>query len=292
MQGCFPVPGGGIKSTPIEGKPSFVHSGAVLYKAMSEPKELGCSGRDHYRDIYRDALAVEAAWLRFGAADKADSIQLLLEQQQIRPKALVELGCGTGAVIGECQRRGIAAEYVAVDFSEEAIGYLSCHLPAIQAIACDIMDPQFSLSLDLDVIVLSHVLEHLEDPEKFLRNVTRNLRFSYMVAEVPLEDLPGSRVKNLFRDRTRNRAGHVQFFTRERFEALLTASGLHVISTRRYVPIMSSEGVRHLCRKDGLSQVRMALRNLTGRYLPKYLGPVWQRWYYSNLAVLCRPEPT
>jgi len=43
------------------------------------------------------------------------------------------------------------------------------------------------------------------------------VRFRYLVAEVPLEDLLISWIKNFFRDWTRNISGHVHFFTETTF---------------------------------------------------------------------------
>ena len=48
--------------------------------------------------------------------------------------------------------------------------------------------------------------------------------FTWLIAEVPLEDLLAARMKNLVRDRTKTRAWHVQFFTGQSFLRLLTSA--------------------------------------------------------------------
>lgn len=245
------------------------------------------SGKDHYRLLYQTELEQEAEWLRRGAVEKVNSIEDLLTRNGIKPRKLLELGCGTGAVIAECQRRDLAVSYVGVDYAPEAIDYLSRHSEGIEAIQADITSRGFQMSDPCDVVVLSHVLEHLESPAALLRAVKHSVRFSYVVIEVPLEDLIASRAKSLLRDRAANRAGHVQFFTARSFELLLRSSGFKVIDRRTYVPVLDAETVRFVSAKDGLPEHRYLLKLLTSRYLPRMLTPLWKRLYYAHHAVLC-----
>jgi 2-polyprenyl-3-methyl-5-hydroxy-6-metoxy-1,4-benzoquinol methylase len=180
---------------------------------VAKPKANFVSGRDHYAEIYQTELELEAEWLRYGAVGKVDSVETLRDRHGVKPITLLELGCGTGAVITECQRRGLGREFTAVDYSTQAIDYLESHSHGIHCVTADITDPAFTFNYSFDVVILSHVLEHLEDPLKFLQSMIAKVRFRYLVAEVPLEDLLASRIKNLVRDRKRNVAEHVQFFT-------------------------------------------------------------------------------
>ncbi len=250
-------------------------------------KDAGMTGRDHYRSIYQQTLEAEAEWLRAGAAGKADSIGFFLRERNIRPESLLELGCGTGALITECQRRDYAQRYSSVDYSPEAISYLSSHSPGIQSLAADITSDDFAPAESYDVVILSHVLEHLEDPGAFLRSVQR-INFSWLVLEVPLEDLFFSRVKSLLRDRTQNLAGHVQFYTAASFDQLVTGSGLEILGRRTYVPVQGRDDLRFVCTKNGAGRLKYLQTLLTGRYLPLATRPLWARLYYAHYAVLCR----
>jgi len=245
------------------------------------------SGKEHYRLLYQTELEQEAEWLRRGAVEKVNSIEDLLRRNGIRPRKLVELGCGTGAVIAECQRRNLAAGYVGVDYAPEAIDYLLGHSDGIEAIQADITSRRFHMSDPCDLVVLTHVLEHLESPAAFLHAVQGSLEFSHIVVEVPLEDLVAGRAKSRLRGRAGNEAGHVQFFTARSFELLLRSSGFKVIDRRTYVPVLDADTVRFVSAKDGLSEHRYLLKLLTGRYLPRMLTPLWQRLYYAHHAVLC-----
>jgi trans-aconitate methyltransferase len=177
-------------------------------------------GRDRYADIYREDVDAEAEWLAVGARKKVDSIEELLRSTGVQAGTLVELGCGSGAVIAECQRRELAAHYSGVDFSPEAVDFARAHHPRISFEQLDITQQEPSCGR-ADVVVLSHVIEHLEAPGAVLSRLPALGK--YAVIEVPLEDLPASRIKNLFRDRTKNRAGHVAWFTADSFRHLFAA---------------------------------------------------------------------
>jgi 2-polyprenyl-3-methyl-5-hydroxy-6-metoxy-1,4-benzoquinol methylase len=256
---------------------------------VARMKTTTVSGRDYFEEIYKIDLEVEAQWLRYGAVEKVNSIEILLNRHTIKPITLLELGCGTGAVITECQRRGLGDEFTAVDYSKEAIEYMKSHSQGIHCVEADITGPNFKLDKCFDVVVLSHVLEHLEEPLKFLQSLMKKVRFCYLVVEVPLDDLLVSRIKNIFRDRTRNVSGHVHFFTEITFQQLLSSASLEIKDNRRYLPIFSPEIIDIVCRKDGLSRIRTMIRKITNCYLNRFFAPMWARVYYAHYAVLCVP---
>ncbi|WP_447603197.1 class I SAM-dependent methyltransferase [Nitrospira sp. Nam80] len=246
------------------------------------------TGKEHYQTLYKNDLADQAEWLRRCAREKVDSIERLLKHNHISPRTILELGCGTGAVIMECQRRGLAEQYTAVDYSHEAIGHLRGVTSGINCIVADItaMRP---LSLKCDVLILSHVIEHLEAPTKFLASV-RNLQFLYLIAEVPLEDLLAGKVKAMFSDRTRNTAGHVQFFTAESFRRLLVSTGFVILNTRRYVPVLNLDTIRFVCKRNGWGLMRQMRMRMVSRCILPLLNPLWSKIYYAHYAALCRKQ--
>jgi SAM-dependent methyltransferase len=251
-------------------------------------RDLATSAKDHYCAIYGRGLEKEAEWLRRGAGNKVDSIQQLLARRHIEPRRVVELGCGTGAVIEECQRRGLGREFAGVDYSAEAVGYLRDRCGSIDGIAADITAPGFRLDGVFELVILSHVLEHLEEPKAFLQSVVDRIQFSWIVIEVPLEDLPAGRLKARIRDRRINNAGHVQFFNRTSLRALLESNDLEVVDERRYAPVLDRETVAFLCAKNEDSRAVHLRTLMTGHVLPRLLQPLWTRLYYGHLAALCR----
>lgn len=248
-------------------------------------KDLTISGRDYFQLLYHEQVDAEAEWLRRGAIEKVNSIERLLKARGIRPATLLELGCGTGAVILECQKRGLAQRYIAADYSDEAIQYLKRQSTDIETICEDITVPG-AFRGPVDVVILSHVLEHLEAPAPFLQSL-RRIEFSYLIAEVPLEDLFAGKLKSWLWDRTRNTSGHVQFFTAPSFTRLLTSNNLRVLGTRTYVPILDRDTIKFVCRKNAAGEPQRMRMMITNHYLPRVLEPLWTRFYYAHHAVLC-----
>ena len=243
------------------------------------------SGRDHYSAVYSAQLEAEAKWLAIGAVEKANSIERLVSPQISHPKRIVELGAGTGAIIAELQRRNFADAYVAVDYSADATQYMKRNLTDVEVLRADIVEEPISGAFD--VVVVSHVLEHLESPDKFLAAIVRNLEFRFAVIECPLEDLAASRVKNLFRNRYENRAGHVQFFNRRSLSALIRRH-LNIVDSRHYASWASAETVRFLADKDALPRHKRWIKHLTMRTLPRVTAPLWKRYWIGNYALLCQ----
>jgi SAM-dependent methyltransferase len=260
----------------------------AVHEPSAKSDSHALSGRDRFDAIYQDDLEAAARWLDYGAASKVASLQTVLTQAGIRPRSLLELGCGTGAVIRECQRRGVADELTGMDYSEVAIAYVSAHSHGIRCVQADIMIPGFDFGGPYDVVVLSHVLEHLEEPLALLRSLIANVRFRYLVAEVPLEDLWAARLKGLFRDRTNNAAGHVQFYTRRSFRELLAQAGLAIEADRRYVPILTPDAIAVAAARARFPRPRTVIMLATNRWLPRALGALWGRVYYAHYTVLAQ----
>jgi SAM-dependent methyltransferase len=257
---------------------------------MTQLKRADVSGRDHYDSLFQSQLANEAEWLDRTAGNKADSIQLLLRRHGVDCSTMLELGCGTGSVIRECQRRGLADRFVAVDYSSAAIEYLRAHSSGIETQVADVTHPSFGLTEAVDVVVLSHVIEHLEQPIPFLESLQK-IDFRYLIAEVPLDDLIMGRLSSLGKkDRTQNSAGHVQFFTASSFDRLLRAGGFELMASRRYVQLLDPSTIRFVCRKNKSSHLTYA-KMLVGRYLRLAAGPLWSHFFSANYAVLSQRLP-
>jgi len=243
--------------------------------------------KDHYRHLYQTDLEEEAEWLGRGAIDKTNSIEMLLNRNNIRPKTILELGCGVGAVLFECQRRNIAKKYIGVEYAPEAISYLRKHSVGIESIQGDITDPDFCIKDACDVVVISHVIEHLKEPANFLTAIKKSIKFSHFVVEVPLEDLLVSKIKSLLRDPLANKAGHLQFFTRRSIENLLRSNGFNIIDRRTYVPILDMETIHFIAAKDRLARHHRLFKVFSNNLFPRMFIPLWKRLYYAHHAILC-----
>ena len=223
---------------------------------------------------------------------KVDAIERLLSRNGITPNVLAELGCGVGAVIEECRRRMLAKLYVAVDASAEAIAALLALGSGVDARVADIVEEGFRVPGGADLAVLSHVLEHLEEPQNCLRNVLRSPEVRYAVLEVPLEGLPLGRLKVVLQGPRRDTsAGHVQRYSRTSFEHLVTRAGFEFIDRLAYAPVVSLEMLDVLAARHGWTGWRKWTKCMTRNYLPRTVpGSLWTRYYHAHYAVLVRPR--
>ena len=246
----------------------------------------GLTGRDHYDELYRNQLKREAEWLSRTAGQKVRSIERLLAQADLHPHRVIEVGAGTGAVISALRERGIGAEHYATDFSEHALSLLRAHTPSIETAVADVTEqPDPFDAGPYDLVIASHVIEHLEDPERFLRGV-KQVPAHWFVAEVPLENLFLGRVRARFKDRRDNAAGHVQFFDPSSFLATLRRAGWEVVLTNTYAPRLDTETFRFAYREA--SMPKRFQKKLTEQILPRVAQPLWARFYHAHFTVLCR----
>lgn len=216
---------------------------------------------------------------------KADAISALLTRACLAPDSILEIGAGTGAVIGALQTRGIGRRHYAVDYSPEAIDVIRQSSNAIIAAVADVTrTPDPFGAGPYDLAFASHVVEHLEEPAPFLRAL-QDTPLRHLIVEVPLENLFFGRLKARFSDRSRHPAGHVQFFDRASFLALLDAAGWQVQEVVVYAPVLDAETFTFGYGQAPLRQ--RLVKRFTEYLLPRALGPAWTRYYHAHCAALC-----
>lgn len=132
-------------------------------------------------------------------------------------------------MIAELDRRGVADSYYAIDYSTEAIEYVRSTLPNVHAVTGDVTESaELFRGHIFDVVICAHVLEHLEEPQRFLKSL-HGLNYKNFLAEVPLENLFFGKIKSLFQNRENHPAGYVQFFDKRSFRNVLIDAGLNIV---------------------------------------------------------------
>jgi SAM-dependent methyltransferase len=171
----------------------------------------------HYDGAYTEK-ALE--WRRLGASDKVDNLASLLGGRPVQ--SVMEVGCGTGAVLAEVKRRGIGVEHVGIDMSDP-----NDHRDAL-AVGLNLQEYDGSKipwpDKSFDLVFASHVVEHVPNPRAFLEELHRVAR-CWIYIEVPCEMHLRANQKSI---QQALRIGHINAYTPDYFLLLLQTAGLEI----------------------------------------------------------------
>ena len=121
-----------------------------------------------------------------------------------------------------------ASERIGVDYNERAIATGKAQYPELTLIAGEARE-YLAQSPGFDVLILSHVLEHVDEPEQFLASVKD--RFDRIYIEVPDFDWTELNALRLARGRklVQMDDDHVAEFDRDELEQIFACLGLEVL---------------------------------------------------------------
>ena len=123
----------------------------------------------HYEGEYS---AKEHEWRRICAADKASNLASLLGVRSVA--SVLEVGCGTGAVLAAVARLGVGTRHVGVDMADPTVhlddGARTFDIQAYDGVRLPFEDASF------DLVYSSHVIEHVPNPRGLLAEIRRVAR--------------------------------------------------------------------------------------------------------------------
>ena len=173
---------------------------------------------ENYRDYYKKS---EREWRELCAKEKSDHILTLCQNKEFN--RVLEIGAGEGAVLQELSNRCFSQELYALEISDSAIDSINNRdIPQLkEAGLFDGYDTKYQDKY-FDLVVLSHVIEHVEHPRLLLYEARRIAK--YVFVEVPLEDNHSMRDNFKF-----DKVGHLNYYNPKTIKFLLQSSGLRVI---------------------------------------------------------------
>lgn len=180
--------------------------------------------REFYEAGYTQPDAAEALrlgrWRELGARSKAAHVRALCERTKLRPRTVVEIGCGDGALLAAL--RGLAPVFDGFELSAPAAELARRALPDARRI--EPFDGAEVPAEDdaYDLAILSHVLEHVTVPGPLLAEAARVAH--EVIVEVPLE-ANRSAARPAKREEA-ERIGHLHAFSRADVRELVAAAGL------------------------------------------------------------------
>ena len=164
----------------------------------------------------------DAAWRMLGAKYKAQHIIDVCKGYTFN--TVLEVGAGDGSILKLLSEQGFAPGYDAVEISDSGVAAIKKagikNLRSVQEFdgyKLPFADDSF------DLIILSHVLEHVEHERLLLRELKRVAKM--FVIEVPLDHRPGvdKRIKHFLA------YGHINIYTPTSLRYLLQTEGFEVI---------------------------------------------------------------
>ena len=213
-------------------------------------------------DAYYDG-GREDRWREAGAAAKVANI--LSVCASVPHASVLEIGAGQGAVLAGLSRAGFAERLAAVEVS--ASGVAAIRARGISELSeCRLYDGA-TLPFDedaFDLVVLTHVVEHLEHPRQVLAEAGRVGR--HVFVEVPCED-----TLTLSRDYRPDGVGHINTYSPRSIRRLLQTCGFDVVT----------ESVRNMPRAaydildPRFGRIKHAIKSAALRVAPRLATSLW-----------------
>lgn len=190
---------------------------------MERPKDIINSGvKLAYDQFYQNH---DEEWRMLGARYKAQNILDVCRGQKFRK--VLEVGAGDGSILKFLDNWNLADELHALEIAESGVEHIRSrnlkHLKSVQTF--DGYHTPFG-DEEFDLVILSHVLEHVEFERMLLRELKRISKFQ--VIEVPRDYRYGvdKRMKHFLG------YGHINMYTPTSLRFLLQSEGLEVMQDK------------------------------------------------------------
>jgi ubiquinone/menaquinone biosynthesis C-methylase UbiE len=227
----------------------------------------------------------DEAWRMLGAKYKAQHIIDVCKGLTF--KNVLEVGAGDGSILKILSDNNFAPEYEAVEISASGVEYiLSRGIKNLKA--AQVFDgyklPYADDSFDL--VILSHVLEHVEHERMLLRELKRVAK--HCLIEVPRDYKTGvdTRIKHFLA------YGHINVYTPTSLRYLLSTEGLEVENdlTSMIEPEVTKFNmyVNQQKTKSLLKNLRIAAEFTVKQALSKLMGKKVSEQFANAYTVLCK----
>ena len=220
-----------------------------------------------YRENNPDWHAIDSLW-------KARRIASILKRNSIEFDSCVEVGCGAGRVLAHLADLIPGKDYSGYDVSPDAAALWD---PSPQARLSYHLGDFRVTSRTYDLLLLIDVFEHIEDYMGFLRSLSGRAR--WYLFHIPLE----MHLSALLRDRqlySRQRVGHLHYFSRATALATLADTGYKVVSDE-YTNLSQETRESHRTLTRLANIARKGLQSMSPDLAAKLLGG------YSLLVLCC-----
>jgi len=160
---------------------------------------------------------------------------LLGEMRALKPKSILDVGAGEGFTLQKLKDNKIGEKLEGIEYMDEAIKLGKHYHPDITIKKGDIYKLPYKDN-SFDVVICSEVMEHLEDPEKALKELKRVTK-KYLLLSVPNE--PFFTIQRIFRGKNVLKLGdhpeHIQHWSNKSFEKFVSGQ-LTIVKVKTPLP--------------------------------------------------------
>jgi ubiquinone/menaquinone biosynthesis C-methylase UbiE len=191
--------------------------------SSSAPSSSFLTGKSTVVSAYNERYRGRSPWRALGAKYKAKNIIEVCRRAGFAPRRVLEVGAGEGAVLADLHDQGFGEELHALEISKSGIGVIEDRqLPRLKSIS---WFDGYSIPFgddSFDVVILCHVLEHVEFERLLLRELRRIA--PRHIIEVPLDYFQGIDAKY----EHYLGYGHINVYTPTSVRFLLRSEGFRV----------------------------------------------------------------
>jgi SAM-dependent methyltransferase len=252
-------------------KKNMAHTGAVS---------------ENLQELYDNYYAPEIdTWREIGAIQKAENILDVVGKHRFGN--LLEWGAGNGALLHKLAQTGIASEFYAAEISESGIKQIEHR--QIPMLKTAIVFDGYSLPYPdkfFDVVVLSHVLEHVEHQRMLLREIRRVAK--NLIIEVPRDYKSGVDIKaqSLFD------YGHINVYTPSLLRFLLKSERFELVADKMSFSSDALLLFAAQARSKFLVKIRIKLYTLLRDFAYR-ISPYWRKETMINAyTIWCKTDST
>ncbi|QER42860.1 methyltransferase domain-containing protein [Thermodesulfobacterium sp. TA1] len=215
---------------------------------------------NYYREVIR-AIGISKDMVNF----RKDYFRRFIEKYDLEDKKIIEIGCGKGEYLEILN--SLSVEVYGLEYSEESV--LVCKNKGLKVFRGFIENERYKIKgAPYDVFLCLSFLEHIPNPNQFLRGIWRNLSDEGLgLIEVPNFDMIAR--KKLFSEFITD---HIFYFTKDTLKTTLEINGFEVLEIKEiwydYIisAIVRKKRKLNFYFEETLNHIKAAVENFIKKY--------------------------